>query len=47
MRPYALVQFYPMVAIPLVLTLFRPRYWETGSTRPRKITVDKLLSMGK
>jgi hypothetical protein len=29
LRPYLLVQFYPLIAVPLVLVLFRPRY--TGS----------------
>lgn len=31
LRLYALVQFYPMVAIPLMLVLFAPRYTGSGS----------------
>lgn len=30
LRPYALVQFYPLVAIPLMLGLFSPRYTRGG-----------------
>jgi hypothetical protein len=30
LRPYYLVQFYPMAAIPLLLLLFPPRYTGTG-----------------
>jgi hypothetical protein len=31
LRPYALVQFYPLVAVPLMLYLFRPRYTRGGA----------------
>ncbi len=30
LRPYALVQFYPLLAIPLLLLLFPPRYTRTA-----------------
>jgi Ceramidase len=30
LRPYVMVQFYPLLAIPLMLLLFRPRYSGTG-----------------
>lgn len=30
LRPYGLVQFYPLLAIPLMLWLFPPRYTRTG-----------------
>lgn len=30
LRPYAMVQFYPMVALPLMLLLFPPKYSGTG-----------------
>ena len=30
LRPYVLVQFYPLVAIPLLMALFRPRYSRGG-----------------
>jgi hypothetical protein len=31
LRPYALVQFYPLVAVPAMLGLFRPRYTLGGA----------------
>ena len=31
LRPYALVQFYPLVAVPLMLYLFEPRYTLGGA----------------
>jgi len=30
LRPYVMVQFYPMVALPLMLLLFPPKYSGTG-----------------
>ena len=30
LRPYLLVQFFPMLALPLLLVLFPPRYTRTG-----------------
>jgi hypothetical protein len=33
LRPYLLVQFYPILAIPLLLLLFPPRYGQAGLIR--------------